>query len=89
MLYIYYEGRNNMATTIVTTKGQVVIPAHIRRKLNIKKGTKLYIEDREHEIILKPVTLAYFEKIAGILPTKGKLTKALLEERARDKKSEE
>jgi AbrB family looped-hinge helix DNA binding protein len=89
MLYVYYEGRNNMATTIVTTKGQVVIPARIRRKLNIKKGTKLYIEDREHEIILKPVTPAYFEKIAGILPTKGKLTKALLEERARDKKREE
>ncbi|MDP2915210.1 MAG: AbrB/MazE/SpoVT family DNA-binding domain-containing protein [Candidatus Aminicenantes bacterium] len=78
-----------MTTTVVTTKGQIVIPFRIRRKLNIKKGTKLYIEEKGQEIILRPVTAAYFEKISGILPTKGKLTKALLEERARDKKKEE
>ena len=27
-----------MTTTVVTTKGQIVIPSKIRRKLNIKKG---------------------------------------------------
>jgi len=78
-----------MTTTVVTTKGQIVIPSRIRRKMNIKKGTRLYVEEKEHEIILKPVTPAYFEKISGILPTKGKLAKALLEERARDKQKEE
>ncbi len=77
-----------MPTTMVTTKGQVVIPAKIRRKLNIRKGTRLYIEERGDELILKPVTPAYLEKIAGILPTRGKLSKALLEERARDRKRE-
>lgn len=89
MLYIYCHQEDKMTTTIVTTKGQIVIPSRIRRKLNIKKGTKLYIEDREQEIVLRPVTPAYFEKIAGVLPTKGKLARALLEERARDKKREE
>ena len=74
-----------MNTTVVTTKGQVVIPAKMRRKLNIKKGTRLYIEERGDELILKPVTPAYFERIAGVLQTKGKLSKALLEERARDR----
>lgn len=77
-----------MPTTVVTTKGQVVIPAKIRRKLNIRKGTRLYIEERGNELILKPVTPAYLEKIAGVLQTKGKLSKALLEERARDRKKE-
>lgn len=77
-----------MATTVVTTKGQVVIPSKIRRKHNIKKGTKLYVEERGDEIILKPVTPAYFEKLAGILPTKGKLSKALLQERSADKERE-
>jgi len=77
-----------MTTTVVTTKGQIVIPSRIRRKLNIRKGTKLYVEEKEYEIILRPVTAAYFEKISGILQTKGKLTKALLEERARDRKRE-
>lgn len=77
-----------MNTTVVTTKGQVVIPAKIRRKLNIKKGTRLYIEERGDELILKPVTPAYLERIAGVLQTRGKLSKALLEERARDRKRE-
>ncbi len=73
-----------MATTIVTAKGQVVIPAKIRRKLNIKTGTKLYIEESDDELILKPITPAYFEKIAGVLKTGGKLSKSILDERAKD-----
>ena len=77
-----------MGTTVVTTKGQVVIPSKIRRKHNIKKGTRLYVEERGDEIILKPVTPAYFEKLAGILPTKGKLSKSLLNERAADREKE-
>jgi len=77
-----------MPTTIVTTKGQIVIPSKIRRKYNIKKGTKLFIEENGTEIILKPVTPEYIEKLAGILETKGKLTKLLLEERAKDRERE-
>jgi AbrB family looped-hinge helix DNA binding protein len=77
-----------MTTTVVTTKGQIVIPSKIRRKHNIKRGTKLYIEERGDELVLKAVTPAYFEKIAGVLQTKGKLSKILLEERAKDKERE-
>ena len=77
-----------MTTTVVTSKGQIVIPSKIRRRLNIKRGTTLYIEEREDELILKAVTPAYFERIAGILSTKGKLSKALLEERSKDKERE-
>ncbi len=77
-----------MTTTVVTTKGQIVIPSKIRQRLKIKRGTKLYIEERSNELILKPVTPEYFERIAGVLPTKGKLSKALLEERAKDKERE-
>ncbi|MBM3156301.1 MAG: AbrB/MazE/SpoVT family DNA-binding domain-containing protein [Chloroflexi bacterium] len=75
-----------MVTTVVTTKGQVVIPARIRRKLNIKKGTRLYIEEKGDEVVLKPVTPAYLDKIAGVLQTEGRLSKALLKERARDRR---
>ena len=31
----------------VTIKGQVVIPAKIRERLGIKKGTRLHVEERE------------------------------------------
>ena len=75
-------------TIVVTTKGQVVIPSRIRRKYNIKKGTKLYIEEKGDYIILKPITEEYFERIAGILPTKGKLSRALLQDRAEEKEGE-
>jgi len=85
MLYVKQKRRIIMAVTVVTTKGQIVIPSKVRRKFNIKKGTKLYIEERENELILKPVTPEYFKRIEGILPTKGKLAKALLEERSRDR----
>ena len=77
-----------MPITIVTTKGQIVIPSKMRRKYNIKKGTKLYIEDNGTELILKPLTAEYIEKLAGILGTKGKLTQLLLEERAKDRERE-
>jgi AbrB family looped-hinge helix DNA binding protein len=75
-------------TTVVTTKGQIVIPSRIRRKYDIKKGTKLYVEERGEYIVLKPITEEYFEKLAGILPTKGKLSKALLQERQDEKERE-
>jgi AbrB family looped-hinge helix DNA binding protein len=88
MVYFLWKGGIEMTTTIVTTKGQIVIPSKIRRRLNIKRGTKLYIEERGDELVLKAVTPAYFEKIAGVLQTKGKLSKALLEERAADKERE-
>jgi len=74
--------------TVVTTKGQIVIPSRIRRKYNIKKGTKLYVEEKGEYLILKPITDQYFEKLAGILPTKGKLSKALLQEKDEEKRRE-
>ncbi|MBN2031374.1 AbrB/MazE/SpoVT family DNA-binding domain-containing protein [bacterium] len=77
-----------MTTTISTSKGQIVIPSKIRRKWNIKNGTKFYIEERDNEIILKPLTTEYIKKMAGMLETKGKLSKILLEERAKDKNKE-
>ena len=78
-----------MTTSIVTTKGQIVIPSRIRKHLNIKKGTRFCIVEKENQIILQPLTADYFEKMAGIVETKGKLTKTLIEERAREKESED
>ena len=78
-----------MITAIVTTKGQIVIPSKIRRHLNIKKGTRLSVIEKSDEIVLKPLTREYFEQMAGILGTKGKLGKALLEERAWEKEIED
>ena len=77
-----------MTITTVSAKGQIVIPSTIRRRFNIKKGVKLYIEERGEELVLKPVTPEYIKKISGVLNTKGKLSKLLLKERLEDSKME-
>lgn len=77
-----------MEASVVTLKGQVVIPKKIRVMFHIKKGTQVRFEPKNGEIVLKPLTPEYFEKMAGILGTGGKATKALLEERAKDRERE-
>ncbi len=78
-----------MAIATVSTKGQVLIPSKIRRKLKINKGTKVYIEQKGNEITLKPVTPEAVSSLAGILRSGEKLTKALLEEREKDRRRED
>ena len=78
-----------MTTTTVTAKGQIVIPSRIRRHLNIRKGTRLCVVEKNDEIVLQPLTREYFEKTAGVLKTKGKLTQAILDERQKEKANED
>ena len=73
--------------TYATVKGQIVIPASLRRKYGIKDGTKIIITDIGDAIVLKPVTEQYLKNLQGSLKGKGGL-KVLLEERARDKERE-
>ena len=77
-----------METSVVTIKGQIVIPKKIRNLFHIKKGTQVRFETHNGQIVLKPLTPDYFDKMAGVLGTGGKLTKALLEERARERERE-
>jgi len=77
-----------MVTAVITSKGQVVIPSFIRKRLGLKKGVRLCISEKGDKIILQPLTDDYFEKMAGILPSKGKLSKALIASRKEDAKKE-
>jgi AbrB family looped-hinge helix DNA binding protein len=76
-----------MEISIITAKGQIVVPARIRRKLKIKKGSRVVIIEQEDGFKVKPLDRKYFEQFAGILPTKGKATKALLEERGKSRRN--
>lgn len=73
--------------TYATVKGQIVIPAELRRKYGIKNGTKIIVTDIGDAIVLKPVTEQYLRNLQGSLKGKGGL-KLLLEERAKDKQKE-
>jgi antitoxin PrlF len=74
-----------MDKTVVTVKGQVVIPSKIRRKFGIRQGTQVFIYEREGEIVIKPITDEYIRSLVGIAGTKGKLLKALKEEKAKER----
>jgi AbrB family looped-hinge helix DNA binding protein len=65
-----------------TIKGQVVIPAELRKKYNIKKGSKVNIYEGEgNVIIIKPLPEDPIEASKGMLKGKTSLLKALLRDR--------
>lgn len=59
----------NMVSTI-TSKGQVTIPNHIRKKVNIKPGDKLFFDVRQidNQITITPVKLSPLKQVKGVLP---------------------
>src|ERR1035438_4248512 len=50
-----------------TTKGQVVIPAWLRKQFHIEDGTKAMVESTPEGILLKPVTSVTIRRLKGIL----------------------
>jgi AbrB family looped-hinge helix DNA binding protein len=73
--------------TYATIKGQIVIPASLRRKYGIKNGTKIIVTDLGDSISLKPVTEQYLKNLQGSLKGRGAL-KVLVEERRKDAERE-
>ncbi|MBK9528042.1 MAG: AbrB/MazE/SpoVT family DNA-binding domain-containing protein [Acidobacteria bacterium] len=76
--------------TTATTKGQVVIPASVRRKLGIKTGTRIQVEIDEgnSQIILTPITREYIKSMAGKFRGLS-LVEDLMLERKLDKERED
>jgi AbrB family looped-hinge helix DNA binding protein len=77
-----------MHTSTVTQKGQIVIPAPLRRKLGFEKGTKVVVIETDDGVEVRPLDACYFEQFAGVLSGEGDATRALLEERQKDKTRE-
>lgn len=70
-----------------TTKGQVVIPAWLRRQFHIENGTKAVVQATPEGILLKPVTAATIRRLRGILK-RGPGDKSLDQEWAEHKREE-
>jgi AbrB family looped-hinge helix DNA binding protein len=51
-----------------TSKGQLVVPAELRRKHRIEAGTKVkFSEDEFGRIVLQPITEEYVDRVRGYL----------------------
>ena len=69
-----------------TIKGQILIPAPLRRKFHIVKNTPLRIYDEGDRIIIEPVGNDPIQEGRGLLSTKGRVLKALLADRKKEPK---
>jgi len=76
--------------SIVTTskRGQIVIPRDVRKQLRIIPGKRLLIKTEGDHAVLTPLPDDPVEHFCGIFAAKSSLTKALLEERKKDRKHE-
>jgi AbrB family looped-hinge helix DNA binding protein len=61
-------------TTVVSTKGQVILPKAIRQQRRWGTGTRLVVEDTPDGVLLRPVPLFAVTKpgdVFGSLPHRG------------------
>lgn len=77
-----------MEEAMVTRKGLMLIPVKLRRKVGIKGETKVFLEEKNGEIIVHPATPEFYDRTFGFLKGGG-LVKALEESRREDKEREE
>jgi AbrB family looped-hinge helix DNA binding protein len=63
--------RNPPMKVRVSAKGQVTLPAALRRKYGIKEGTRILISEVGNTIVLKPMTEGYLRRLQGSLKGRG------------------
>jgi len=78
--------------TVVSSKGQVVIPAELRERLNLEKGTPATWSEEGGRLVLTPMTERQLDEIMGVLkpsPGEPSMFEESLLERARERKREQ
>jgi AbrB family looped-hinge helix DNA binding protein len=66
---------SNLATTKMSSKGQVVIPEDIRKRLKLKAGSQFVVVGENDVVILKaisPPSITEFETLIAEARQKGK-----------------
>jgi AbrB family looped-hinge helix DNA binding protein len=49
----------------VSSRGYIVLPARLRKEMNIKAGTKVLLHKEENRIVLQPVR-SFTQELAGL-----------------------
>jgi bifunctional DNA-binding transcriptional regulator/antitoxin component of YhaV-PrlF toxin-antitoxin module len=62
-----------METSILTSKGQLLIPKRLRNKYGITTGVNILFEETEKGVLLTPMNEDFFKSYAGILTKTGSL----------------
>ena len=79
-----------METSVLTSKGQLLIPKRLRDKYGIKAGVKVAFIESGGGLMLKAMDEAYFDQFAGLLkdavPTTAEYKRWKKEEQAKEEK---
>ena len=78
-----------MAVAQLSTKGQIVIPARIRRKYGLRPKSKVEIFDIEGQIILCPLPEDPIEAAEGFLTSEKPVSEMMREARTEERDFEE
>jgi AbrB family looped-hinge helix DNA binding protein len=83
-----------MATyrTVISSKGQVVIPAELREQFGLEKGTPAIWAEEKGRLVLTPVTLQRLRETRGFLkpkPGEPSMFEELFAERVRERERED
>jgi AbrB family looped-hinge helix DNA binding protein len=62
--------------TVVSSKGQIVIPAALRDELGIEAGTRVAIQRQENHLVLQPITQEFINSLVGCCKGKTSLVEA-------------
>jgi AbrB family looped-hinge helix DNA binding protein len=77
--------------TVISSKGQVVIPAELREQFGLKKGTAAIWAEEKGRLILTPLTIQRIREVRGFLkpkPGEPSAFEGLFEERERERRRE-
>ena len=78
-----------MESSIITAKGQLLIPKRLRTKYGIKSGVKVAMIETEGGIVLKAMDEAYFESFAGMFKDALPSTEEFMKIKKAEKQLEE
>ena len=78
-----------MTVVITSSRGQIVSPRDIRKKLQIVPGKKILVRAQENQAVLIPLPDDPVEEFCGIFMEGPSLTEALLAERKKEREREE
>ena len=87
-----YLGESAMRRTKINAKGQVTIPAELRERLGIEKGTRINWKEERGRLVLTPMTERFIHECMGILkpaPGEPSAFDELFAERERERKRED
>ena len=56
-----------LATTKMSSKGQVVIPEDIRKRLNLAEGTQFVVPGKDDVVILKAISEPFLEEFESLI----------------------